>query len=275
MSGHWAGSDGRVSRFAPSGERVRLLPASVGAITNAHIIKVGEPWDTDFESMFDEADSVAGTLILWLRETIESALKVSNIRTKFVNLPDKKIEELAVVAASLIARSPRTRHLISTSVAYYRSILDLSNTSADKTLIAGNQRRLYPAYKQWLLTGGRWGVALAESDEFIFGDGLFNNFPTSDAGRGELKCIIPLTPDIALLYSSPRYYRYRSKIALMKMDQAECAELNRCVQIYSGEWIFSRSDNILLDKSFEAGEYLEYKYHRHQWLEGLFDVIVN
>jgi hypothetical protein len=52
LAEHWAASDGMVSVIRPNGNVHRAPPGAFGAITNAHHIKIGGPWDSTFEPIF-------------------------------------------------------------------------------------------------------------------------------------------------------------------------------------------------------------------------------
>ena len=67
----WAGEDGKTGGLKPDGNIVRIPPARLGVIGNAHHIKLGQDgentvWDETFERVFDRADSAFPDLINWL-----------------------------------------------------------------------------------------------------------------------------------------------------------------------------------------------------------------
>jgi hypothetical protein len=80
-------------------------------------------------------------------------------------------------------------------------------------------------------------VLLSEERDFIFGDGFFQSFPTTVLVYTEPRCIVPLTPTIAVPYASPLQYISNSSLATMRMTADEVHHLNRLVQIYARECI--------------------------------------
>jgi len=55
LADHWAAGDGMVSVIRPNGTVHRAPPGAFGAITNAHHMKMGGPWDSTFEPIFQRA----------------------------------------------------------------------------------------------------------------------------------------------------------------------------------------------------------------------------
>ncbi len=54
---------------------------------------------------------------------------------------------------------------------------------------------------------------------------------------------------------------------------SEVTEINELTQIYSGNYVFARTQLPLLTEYFTGGEHLMIKYHRFEWLERIKKVI--
>jgi len=69
LAEHWAAGDGMVSVIRPDGTVHRAPPGAFGAITNAHHMKMGGPWDLTFEPIFNEPDNEMATLLRCCRRS--------------------------------------------------------------------------------------------------------------------------------------------------------------------------------------------------------------
>ena len=151
-----------VSVIRPNGTLHRAPPGAFGAITNAHHMKMGGPWDSTFEPIFNEPDSEMAAFVQWLA-TLEAALAPPDRpmveRISPQPLPDERAAQIARVTASLLARSPSIRASIKRTTEYFRRGLSVADPSVDKTLIAVNQRGLYDAYRKRMMHG-RWAILL-------------------------------------------------------------------------------------------------------------------
>lgn len=259
----------------PNGDILRAPPGAFGAITNAHHMKIGGPWDSTFEPIFNKPDSEISDFVSWLFEL--DAPHVTNDRPMIERiaaqpLPDERNQQMARVVASLLARSPRIRHVIQIGAEYYRGRFGLADPRADKNLIAVNQRGLYDAYRSRLEKGGRWAVLFTDSREFIAGDGFLHNFPASrDAIHSGRKLVLPILPTVTIIYMLPMSHPTEPKLVTLRVDEAEAAELNDIVQVYSRDLLFFRSETPTLSDAFRLGEYREYQYNHHVWLDGMLD----
>lgn len=267
---------GFVSAVFPNGKVVQAPPALFGAINNAHHIRVGPPWDCSFEQEFNKPDNQFGILVDWL----------NNLPTKTHDFHDA-IEEridphllldewrirLCECLASLIARSPSTRNSIRISTDYFRREMGISNYKTDDTLVAINQRDLFSKFLQEMQFGGKFVALYTSTSEFIFGDGLLHNFPAIVTHGSNLKCIVPITPNITVGYTHPLTYLLEPKLVSITLSDSEVAFFNSLIQIYSKDHIFFRKIKPEISDSFFKGEFLQLSYHKNDWLDGLFDSI--
>jgi hypothetical protein len=264
-----------VSAIFPDGQVVLAPPGKFGGITNAHHIKLGGAWDSTFEPIFNQPDSEISDFVEWLF-TLEAENVASDRpaieRIAAQPLPADRKSQIARIAASLLARSPRVRHIIALGTEYFRREMGMPNPKADKPLIAMNQRNLYDAYRVEMERGGRWAVLFSDSSEFITGDGFFNNFPASADGlHSGRKLVLPILPTATIVYMAPMSHPNHPNLVTMRVDSNEVELLNSILQVYSKNILFFRSERPTLLESFRSAEYREFLYNQHEWLDGLLD----
>ena len=145
-----------VSVMRPNGDLHRAPPGAFGAITNAHHMEIGGPWDSTFEPIFNEPDNEMATFVQWLA-TLEASLAAFSQpiveRISPQPLSDERAPQTARVTAASLARSPSIRTSIKRTTEYYRRGFGLDDPIADKTLIAANQRGLYETYRERMMHG--------------------------------------------------------------------------------------------------------------------------
>ena len=269
LSQHWCDAHRAIHQMAVSGEIRRLKPKSLGAQTNAHHILVGGPWSNTFEPVFSEADSSMTSLVDWVlsleANTMDTEADIfDRITPQTVNQSD--LERLAKCAASLIARSPRTRNAIRIGARYYREQFGMINPEPEDHLIAANQRPLYESYLSTMRSRGRWAILYSDSTEFIFGDGFLHNFCTIVGPYHSGPCLIPLLPTVTILYDTPSSHRIPPRLVTMRLDEDEIRFMNDTVQIYSKQHIFYRSQKPNPHPGFLVAEHMEYKHSATDWL---------
>ena len=274
LADHWSAADGMVSVIRPNGTVHRAPPGAFGAITNAHHIKMGGPWNSTFEPIFNEPDNEIAAFVQWLA-TLEAALAapeqpmVERISPQL--LPHDRAAQIARVTASLLARSPSIRASIKRATEYYRRGFGLADPTADKTLIAANQRGLYDAYRERMMRG-RWAILFSDEREFIAGDGFLHNFPASqDALNSGLKLVLPILPTATIVYMSPMQYPTEPHLVTLRLGAEEVERLNAITQVYARDFLFYRDDKPELTGAFRHGEHRQFQYHGHSWLDPLLD----
>ncbi|HEX5238317.1 MAG TPA: hypothetical protein VFW39_07640 [Sphingomicrobium sp.] len=264
-----------VSMIRRNGEVRRAPPGAFGALTNAHHIKIGGPWDSTFEPVFNTADAQMNSVIAWLL-TLEATTGVSaqprQERIRAQVLSNEQNSHLAAAVSSLVARSPRTRASIETTTTHWREQMGIVPAQADEPLIAMNQRGLYDAYYRMTERSGRWAVLFSDADEFIFGDGFLHDFPASTDGlHAPRRAIVPLTPTIAVVYAYPRSYPTEPRLVTLRLEPEEVQFFNMALQGYANEYLFYRSQQPALTGAFTQGGHRQFEYHRHEWLEEFLD----
>jgi len=252
----------------------RAPPGAFGAITNAHHIKIGGPWDSTFEPIFNEPDNEMAEFVQWLA-TLDTALAAPQQpmikRISPQALPDERATQVARITASLLARSPSIRASIKRTTEHYRRNFGLANPTADKSLIATNQSGLYDAYRRRMMHG-RWAILFSDEQEFIAGDGFLHNFPASqDALNSGLKLVLPILPTATILYMSPMQYPTEPRLVTLRLGVGEVEQLNAITQVYASNFLFYRDNKPELSDAFLHGEHRQYQYHGHDWLDPLLD----
>lgn len=275
LSEHWRAPDQMVSVIRPNGDVLRARPGAFGGITNAHHIKKGYPWDSTFEHIFNKPDSDINDFVSWIF-TLEASRAESNHpmieRILAQPLPQERQQQMARIVASLLARSPRVRYAIKLGAEYFREQFGLTDPTADKNLIAGNQRGLYDAYRKLMENSGRWAILFSDSMEFIAGDGFLHNFPASvDGLNSGKKLVLPILPTTAIIYMFPMGYPTNPKLVTLRVDNDEVEQLNDLVQIYSRDLLFFRSEQPVISDAFRCGQHCEFQYDQHEWLDGILD----
>lgn len=263
-----------VSVIRPDRTVHRAPPGAFGAITNAHHIKIGGPWDSTFEPIFNEPDNEMAEFVQWLA-TLDTALAAPQQpmikRISPQALPDERATQVARITASLLARSPSIRASIKRTTEHYRRNFGLANPTADKSLIATNQSGLYDAYRRRMMHG-RWAILFSDEQEFIAGDGFLHNFPASqDALNSGLKLVLPILPTATILYMSPMQYPTEPRLVTLRLGVGEVEQLNAITQVYASNFLFYRDNKPELSDAFLHGEHRQYQYHGHDWLDPLLD----
>ncbi len=275
LAEHWADDDGMVAVIRPNGDVRRAPPGAFGAITNAHHMKMGGPWDSTFEPIFNQADGEMADCIRWL-STLEAPWMSQDRpmveRIAAQSLPTDRQCQLARVTASLLARTPRARHIIGLTTEHYRGEFGLSDPKPDKTLIALNQRGLYDAYRKYMEGSGRWAILYSDEKEFVAGDGFFHNFSASQDGLNSgRKLLIPILPTIAVVYLRPMSHPSEPRLVTLRLGYSEVKAINDITQVYASDFLFYRSQPPELTEAFTVGSHREFKYHGHEWMDGVFD----
>ncbi|HEY0012679.1 MAG TPA: hypothetical protein VGB79_07475 [Allosphingosinicella sp.] len=238
-------------------------------------MKLGGPWDSTFEPLFNQADGEIAEFVRWLA-TLEASISGTERpmieRIMPQELPAERLRQLARITASLLARSPSIRHSIRLTTEYYRGEFGLSDPKADKNLIAANQRGLYDAYRKRMESSGRWAVLFSDEREFIAGDGFLHNFPASQDGiNSGKKLVLPLLPTATIVYMLPMQYPSEPRLVTLRTAAPEVDILNSIVQVYASDFLFFRDDEPVLIEGFKIGRHQIYEYHGHEWLDGLLD----
>lgn len=265
-----------VSVIRSNGEIHRAPAGKFGAITNAHHMKRGGPWDSTFEPIFNQADGEISDFVRWL-STLEAPIVGADRpiidRIAAAPFPSARRQQIARITASLLARTPNIRNQIKLSTEHVRTQIGLADATADKNLIAANQQGLYDAYRKHMEGSGRWAILFSDCREFIAGDGFLHNFPASRDGLGSgRKLVLPILPTAAIVYMLPfGGHPTDPGLVTLRANEDEVAALNEIVQIYARDILFFRAEQPVLADHFKVSEHRQLQYHQHGWLDGLLD----
>lgn len=147
LSKFWADTDGKVVRHSWNGEKRRIPPAQLGAITNGHLMKLGGPWTTTIEPLFNDADSNLPHIVEKLRQLPHAAppyKRAIENRISAHNLDENERKLLGEGLASLLIRCPAHRNLIHLTVQRINGRFGVqTQTKRDDSLIAGSIHQHY------------------------------------------------------------------------------------------------------------------------------------
>lgn len=274
LSRHWAGPNGLAHSLSCEGKLVASKPEQFGAIRNDNNIYLGdEPslWDESFEHTFGPPDGLITPLIEWLK-TIGSPIAPSSSpfskRITPLTVDDAQFSSLTKVLASLIARSPSFRHRVDSGTRALRTRIGLSPDNGGRGLLGLNVRDAQDKLTA-AMTRGKFAVLLSGDREFIFGDGFLHNVHSvANSPRG-VRCLVPLTPQIAVFYTDPGNYRSYPRAFAMNLTTDEIDFVNRAVQVYSKRFLFYRSQPPNIEEPFTRCDHLQWQYDRVEWTEAL------
>lgn len=252
VSKHWKDNQGHIHKMSSIGtvspyKKHRKL----GYIPNAHSIKFsGEPtvWDESYEHYFDFVDNNKGfpSIIKWLRE-----LK-SNYSSQ--DEDNEKIDLLLDCLLSLVVRSPRFRNQIKNNIEQF------GGHNASELLISLNQRDTFEKFKNSLSHQGKFSVILSNEQEFVFGDGFYQNFVSSIDIPLEPRMIVPILPDICVLYSRPMSYSAKPRLITRELKKDDIDFINQTTMVYSKDYVVYKSQQPVITENFSCNKFLEYGF---------------
>jgi hypothetical protein len=244
LSQFWTNREGGTNRVSWDNKVVCSRPAQFGAINNAHHIRLAkEPsnWDGSFETIFGPADTQFPHVVTWLESLRPNGASVSAAeladRLIAYEPQDENLDQLAECLSSLIVRGPMFRNSIRSTINHYRAGGSLKEIEDDDVLIPMNMRRFHELFTRTISGSGKYVVLYSDSAEFIFGDGFFHNFTSSQALPHAPKCLVPLTPNIAVLYARPIQYTTFPRMHFLSVTVNEIEHLNEAVQVYSKDYM--------------------------------------
>ena len=275
LSKFWASADGRVSCLRSQGELIRSLPKSFGAIRNDNNITLASRptvWDESFERAFAKADNHFPDLVSRLQRLsceIPATDGAFEKRIQPLILNAEMHGMLSESLASLVARSPSLRNRVRLTTEYYRTRMGFPDPSASSALIGLNVRDAQRVLRDAFVSRGKYAVLFSGSSEFIFGDGFFHNISSVSNRPSSPRCLIPITPDIAIFYTSPLSYRGYPKAFTLNLTPSEVTFVNDTIQIYSKRFLFFRDRCPDIHPKFRDCEHYRYEYDDHPWIDHL------
>lgn len=268
VSQYWKDDNGGVTWILPDGTERRSKPESFGVIRNGHFIKLGKepcehtPWDQNFESVFQNADSNFPTVITTLQELDREQRFGQPCRDRFLaqDVSDDLFGKMIESITSLAIRSPMTRF---SCIACAEKIRGPIPERKKNALISINIRDMHHRAIQSFGLRGKATIIFSPNRELVFGDGFYHNLGSPSNAPHNPRILVPLTPRLAVLYAIPMQYTTIPRLSTLVIDTDEAEELNKVVQIYAKEAIFFRSEKPTLLPDFQAGEHRRYDSSRN------------
>ncbi|MEO8020457.1 hypothetical protein [Polaromonas sp.] len=263
VSRNWAAEDGTTGWIRPDGNIVRVPPHRLGAIGNAHHIKLGHSpgvetsWDSSFEREFDIADNNFPSVISWLEGLERKFIPEVDLRRRFLALSasDDQLRLLTESVVSLAVRSPRNR---AASVALAERLRGTLPSHERNALIGVNMCHSQRIITDSFGTRGKYAVLFSEGREFIFGDGFFHNVVAVNTAPLTPKLLVPITPYMSVIVSRPGSFMVEPRLSTLVLDDDEVEKCNHAIQVYSRSSLFFRSQKPTLIEDFMRNEHLVY-----------------
>lgn len=262
LSKFWANTNGLIYRIDSLGNVINSNPKNFAQLSNGHNVVLSEnsPWNFTFEHYFDNPDRNIRKVLSWL-ETFQKRERVGgNPEYSYLSqdLESENLNILRECILSLILRSPMYRNMHNLFVESFRG--KLSKKQA-RNLEAFNIYQKYETLTQSSKNRGRFAVLFSVQKEFIFGDGFYTNLTATSEDLFGFKVAIPVTPNIAVIWSSPASCYTSPRLMALKADEDVVELINYSVQVYSKDYLFFRSQQPNLNPDFTAGEHRAFEYN--------------
>jgi hypothetical protein len=265
VSKFWKGDDGLTSMIRNAGhDEVRSNPSNFGSLRGGHHVKFNKmsdeptPWDICFEDEFDKADASFPKVIEWL-DTLDRAFfeTPDDFRDRLIpqKVSDEQVELLMEGIVSLVVRSPRLRERAASAAELYRGPVAGKERN---TIIGMNLRNFQKTLTENLGNYGKYAVIFSPNREFIFGDGFYTTIHTTGMAPHAPEVLVPITPNISVLYSMPARYRTHPKLVTLVLSREEASFFNFAVQVYAKEYLFYRSERPEIINEFRLNRHLRF-----------------
>jgi hypothetical protein len=106
-------------------------------------------------------------------------------------------------------------------------------------------------------------------EEFIFGDGFLHNISHLSSEPWTPRCLVPLTPELAIFYTRPTSSRLYPRAFALNLTADGVRFVNDTTQVYAASELFFRTKRPSEGVDFDVGEHRQYQYDKHPWLSGL------
>lgn len=259
LSKYWANERGLIHRINHEGVVQKIPPKKIARITNGHnfVFKDSPLLNATFEHDFDQADRDFPPIIesfeelRIIHEKEIPKTKNNHIHTQSCN--NELFERILACLVSLVVRSPKFRNSAKQSITLFRKNI---NSTELKQLISLNIGSKYKEITRFLGSKGKLIFFFSLSREFIFGDGFYHNVPLGGVKNSyDVRFLIPLLPNISVLYIRPWQYTPEPRIFTLWADKELTSLMNDTIQIYSNEYLFYKSNKPELIDSFIQKEH--------------------
>ncbi len=261
ISKFWESERGLVQRIDSSEKVVSSKGKEFGQISGGHnmLFERVSPWQSTIEHYFDDPDRNMSSIIEWLA-SLKSEVDSEGTKEKQDLNQERESENLDILREciiSLVVRAPKFRNSLNSSVESIRGKLDKSES---KRLIASNIHQKYKALIKSSKGVGKFALLFSDEYEFIYGDGVYSNITPVTEQLHDIKLVIPLTPDIAVVWSSPMVFQTYPRIMSIVANKEIVAMVNNSVQVYSKDYLFFREQKPDLIGDFKIGEHRVYSH---------------
>lgn len=262
LSKYWANERGLVHRVDFNGEVKVSNPKNWGQISDGHnmLFDGGGPWESTIEPYFDRPDSNMSHVVSWLSSLKQEAATANAIKHQHAtpDVSDDNLNTLRECIISLTARSPKYRDAHYSYVKQFRGQVEIDKMQ-NKTLIAMNINQKYATLIKNTRNLGKFAILFAGEQEFIFGDGFYSNIAATTEYPQNLRVVIPMTPHVAVVWSSPMVCMKYPKLISVHADAHTVKIVNDSVQVYSREYLFFREQTPELINDFKVCEHRVYR----------------
>lgn len=274
LARYWLDDNGLVSRIDDSGQVISTKPNKLGKISDGHNIIFEEetPWQSTIEHYFDNADSNMPRIIEWLKSFENEAIAIDNI-DKYCDgegVETKNFDILRECLISLILRSPRYRNAQNLFVESFRGQLEKSES---KRLIAANIHQKYSVLINASKGVGKFALLFSINNEFIYGDGVYSSINSATENLFGVKAVVPMTPNITVIWSSPMSYRNHPILVPIVADKGFVEIVNYSVQVYSKNYLFYRNQQPELIDDFKLCDHRIFQYS-HNPFDSLIQTLI-
>ena len=259
VSRFWENDKGLLYRLDVNEEVVHSSGRIFAKISDGHNVIFSKPseWDSTIEHYFDEPDRNFPKVINWL-----TSLKQKD-NNKFTSdgiishdYTDEMLDMLRECLLSLVVRSPKYRD---SQVKYIESLRGELKKQEAKQLITANINQKHNILVKNSKGMGKFAVLFTYDKEFIFGDGCYSNIGPSSELLTNLKMLIPLTPNMAVIWAIPMSYRTPPRLISTQISNSNVELINQATQIYSKDYLFYKSERPKLIQDFKLNEHRGYK----------------
>ena len=261
LSNYWL-TEGAIRRIDPDGAVVPSTPINLGLITGGHdiVFETESPWEESFEHVFGGADNRFPDVVQELQSLAKAhrAARESqgDITCYAQACQEQLLRSLLECLISLVVRSPKFRAgAVQAATRFWGAEL---SKKEQKLIAAANVRATYWRLTRDLSVRGKYVLFCAESEEFIFGDGFYNNLWASTDNLFGARMLVPITPELCVLYVRPSQCNPVPRLVTRSAQADLVALINETVQIYAKDYLFFRSQQPRLSEHFKARDHREY-----------------
>ena len=118
--------------------------------------------------------------------------------------------------------------------------------------------RTQGAFTRAIASSGKFVALIADSNEFVFGDGFLHNFSIPPDHIWGRRCMVPMLPTVSILFvQPPAGLRREPQLTTILLTNNEVNIINDVTQIYSCDQLFYRNKRPRLIEPFTRHEFLE------------------